>query len=349
MAFSVGGFFYLVISERLFSTYPQDSVIGGIVKLLSDKQKKRFEKQGYLVIEDVLDQETILNPVRAEYQLLLASLLDDWIAQGRIDKKLRNADFFAQLEACYDAGCDWFQPMDISLPGDRITADTPMHFGPAVFALLTAPKLLDIVESLIGPEITSNPIQHVRLKPPVQKLYEDEVRAHIAHTDWHQDRGVAHDTADQTDMVTIWCAITDATLENGCLQVLPKQADQRLMPHCPKSQTAIADGFIDMDRVIPLPVKSGGVVILDPLTAHASLENQTDSFRWSFDIRFNRTGQPTGRAHFPEFVARSKADPGSVLTDWQAWRHSWELARYRLSKAPHIAIHRWQSDAPFCA
>ena len=77
MAFSVGGFFYLVISERLFSTYPQDSVIGGIVKLLSDKQKKRFEKQGYLVIEDVLDQETILNPVRAEYQLLLASLLDD--------------------------------------------------------------------------------------------------------------------------------------------------------------------------------------------------------------------------------------------------------------------------------
>jgi hypothetical protein len=77
-----------------------------------------------------------------------------------------------------------------------------MHFGPAVFALLTAPKLLDIVETLIGPEITSNPIQHVRLKPPARKLYDDEVRAHIAHTDWHQDRGVAHDEADQTDMVT---------------------------------------------------------------------------------------------------------------------------------------------------
>lgn len=323
--------------------------MGGVVKLLSDTQKELFEKQGYLVVENVFDQETILDPVRAEYQVLLASLVDDWIAQGRIDKKLKDADFFAQLEACYDAGCDWFQPMDISLPGERICADTPMHFGPAVFALLTAPKLLDIVETLIGPEITSNPIQHVRLKPPARKLYDDEVRAHIAHTDWHQDRGVAHDEADHTDMVTIWCAITDATLENGCLQVLPKKADQGLLPHCPKSQTAIADGFIDMDRVVPLPVKSGGIVILDPLTAHASLENHTDSFRWSFDIRFNRTGQPTGRAHFPEFVARSKADPEGVLTDWQAWRHSWEQARSRLSTAPHIPIHRWQSDAPFCA
>jgi hypothetical protein len=92
------------------------------VKLLSDTQKELFEKQGYLVVENVFDQETILDPVRAEYQVLLASLVDDWIAQGRIDKKLRDADFFAQLEACYDAGCDWFQPMDISLPGERISA-----------------------------------------------------------------------------------------------------------------------------------------------------------------------------------------------------------------------------------
>ena len=266
-----------------------------------------------------------------------------------IPKKVRELDFFAQLAACYDAGCDWFQPMDISLPGDRITADTPMYFGPAVFDLLTAPKLLDIVESLIGPEITSNPIQHVRLKPPARKLYEDEVRAHIAHTDWHQDRGVAHGEADNTDMVTIWCAITDATVENGCLQVLPKDKGQELLPHCPKSQTAIADGFIDMNKTVPLPVKSGGIIILDPLTPHASLENQTDSFRWSFDIRFNRTGQPTGRAHFPEFIARSKANPETVLTDWRLWRHRWEVARDKLAADTHIPIHRWDSDAPFCA
>ncbi len=86
-------------------------------------------------------------------------------------------DFESKLRVAYAAGCDWFQPMDISLPGDRIHADTPMHFGPAVFDMITAPRLLDMVEDLIGPEITSNPIQHVRIKPPERTLDKDEIRA----------------------------------------------------------------------------------------------------------------------------------------------------------------------------
>ena len=51
-----------------------------------------------------------------------------------------------------------------------------MHFGPAVFDLVTVPALLDLAEDLIGPEITSNPIQHVRIKPPSDALQSDEIR-----------------------------------------------------------------------------------------------------------------------------------------------------------------------------
>jgi hypothetical protein len=58
--------------------------------------------------------------------------------------------FEERLLIAYAAKCDWFQPMDISLPGGFIDADTPMHFGPAVLAMTTAPALLDVVESLIG-------------------------------------------------------------------------------------------------------------------------------------------------------------------------------------------------------
>ena len=102
-------------------------------------------------------------------------------------------------------------------------------------------------------------------------------------------------------------------------------------------------------RAVALPVKAGGVVVFDPMVPHASLENTTQGMRWSFDLRFNVTGQPTGRAHFPEFVARSKAAPGSVLTDWQELRQRWEAARAQLAEAAHIDIHRWRSDAPYCA
>lgn len=307
--------------------------------MLSQDQITSYRRDGFLVVEDVVSD--VLPGVRKEYAGLLDGLCDGW--------KIEADSFEQKLIAAYRAGYDWFQPLDISLPGDRVTEETPFHFGPAVFDMITAPKLLDLVEDLIGPEITSNPIQHVRIKPPATDLRASEVRAHVTRTDWHQDRAVALAEADETDMITVWIAVTDATVENGCLQVMPFETSRDMLPHCPKTQTAIADGFIDERRAVALPVRTGGVVILDPLLPHSSLPNLTDGIRWSFDLRFNRSGEPTGRTHFPEFIARSRANPTSELRDWQGWRRLWEEARTRLARTPHIDIHRWTSDAPFCA
>ncbi len=312
--------------------------------MLNQDQINFYQDNGYLVVEDVLDHTSVLDPVRVEYEALLDRLLEVWgMADG-----LDGASFQDKLTAAYAEGRDWFQPMDISLPGDRIQADTPMHFGPAVFAMIRAPRLLDLVEDLIGPEITSNPIQHVRIKPPARALDQGEVRAHVGGTDWHQDRAVAHADADDTDMITVWIAVTDANVENGCLLVVPNMQTE-MLPHCPKRQTAIADGFLDIDRAIPLPVRSGGVLILHPYLPHASLENMTDGIRWSFDLRYNRSGQPTGRAHFPEFVARSRIQPETELRDWRVWKSMWEATRDRLAGKPHIDIHRWSANSPVCA
>ncbi|MEM6888611.1 MAG: phytanoyl-CoA dioxygenase family protein [Pseudomonadota bacterium] len=314
--------------------------------MLTPKQISRFDRDGYLVIEDVVPAD-LRQRIEAEYSDLLDSLYTAWVRDGRLSAP-HGLDFWGKLHAAYTAGCDWFQPMDISLPGDRISADTPFHFGPAVFDLVRCPQILDVVESLIGPEITSNPIQHIRIKPPAPALQTGEARAHITQTDWHQDRGVGLEEADETQMITVWVAMTDAHESNGCLQVLP-QAHHGMLPHCPKTQMAIAEGFIDEADGLPLPVKAGGIILFHPLTPHASLPNGTDTFRWSFDLRYNVTGQPTGRAHFPAFVARSTAAPHRVLCNWRDWRSSWEEARAQLASAPHVPIHRWQSDAPFCA
>lgn len=314
-----------------------------------DELRRRLDEEGYLVLENVFP-EGVIDAVRAEYAALLETLCKGWIAEGRLAPETLALDFEGRLRAAYVAGLDWFQPMDISLPGGVIEADTPMHFGPAIFALLRHPAILDVVERLIGPEITSNPIQHVRIKPPAHLLKADEVRPHVTYTDWHQDRGVTHDEADETEMVTVWIAITDATAENGCLQVAPRTHREALKTHCPAGiQLSIPDSALDRSRAVPLPVKSGGVVIFHPGTAHASLVNRTEGFRWSFDIRYNVTGQPTGRSHFPSFVARSRRAPETELRSADEWRALWEAARARLARAPHIPIHRWSADAPACA
>ena len=68
---------------------------------------------------------------------------------------------------------------------------------------------------------------------------------------------MGHSEADDTTMVTVWMAVSDATKGNGCLQVIPRTASTGLLPHCAKTQTAIADDFLDESRAVPLPVRSG--------------------------------------------------------------------------------------------
>ena len=82
----------------------------------------------------------------------------------------------------------WF---DFHLPQRHVTHDTPLWVGPAVFRTLVNPKLLDAVESVIGGEIYSNPVQHVRIKPPERRMgRQRDGRPVYGATVWHQDNGV---------------------------------------------------------------------------------------------------------------------------------------------------------------
>ncbi|MEM7025896.1 MAG: phytanoyl-CoA dioxygenase family protein [Pseudomonadota bacterium] len=317
--------------------------------MLSDQQLQRFDEDGFLVVEDLLDQDTIVAPLIAEYEALLDDLRDDWIAEGQLDPNAPAGTFQERISSAYAAGLDYFQPLDISLPPGAITLDTPFHVGPAAFRLLTAPALLDAVESLIGPELTSNPIQHVRIKPPSVELHAGEIRAHITSTDWHQDRAVTLEEADRTRMVTAWVAVTDATVENGCLQVIPGSHRGQMMPHCPQPQVGIPAKLFDQSMAKPLPIRSGGAILFHPLTIHGSLANTSQQVRWSFDLRYNVTGEPTGRPMFPSFVARSRRAPETVLRDPNVWREMWEQARSTLATGEITQIHRWSPDAAHCA
>ena len=146
--------------------------------MLTQSEIERFRSQGFLAVENVVDDAT-LQAVRREYADLLDRLYAGWYAEGRLEVAPEGLSFWEKLDQCYRGGFDWYQPFDISLPHDNIRENTPMHFGPAVFRLVTHPKILDIVESLIGSEITSNPIQHVRIKPPQRAVSSSESRVHV--------------------------------------------------------------------------------------------------------------------------------------------------------------------------
>ncbi len=294
--------------------------------MLTAEQVESFEREGFLVVEDLVDAG-LLADIKAEYANLLEHLCQQWTDKGLLPAEIVGKSFSEQIIATIEAGLDYFQPLDISLPLGDINKDTPCHLGNSVFRLLTEQRILSAVSSLIGPELTSCPIQHVRIKPPLPKVSAGEDRAHIIRTDWHQDRAVALEQADQTKMITVWLAITEATEQNGCLQVIPGSHVQALQPHCPHSQLGIPKSQIDKDLPKSLPVPQGGAILFHPLTIHGSLDNRSDVIRWSFDLRYTVTGQPTGRPQFPEFVVLSQAHPEKVLKDAAVWAESWRQAR----------------------
>ena len=318
--------------------------------MLTDLQLESFYQNGYLVVDDLLNPNE-LEAIKTEYAECLDLQCQQWISQNKMDASVANRSFDEQLLASIEAGLDYFQPLDISLPLGPVEETTPIHLGDNVFHMMTNSRLLDAVESLIGPEITSNPIQHVRIKPPFKDVAIGEGRAHIVKTDWHQDRAVALEEADDTRLVTVWLAITDATVSNGCLQVIPGSHKEQMLPHCPlKTQLGIPTALLDSERIKPLPVKAGGAILFHPLTVHSSLENHSNTIRWSFDIRFNATGHPTGRPAFPEFIARSRSAPETELRDAQTWKESWLKTRTRLAtERPDLTFYRWDGSHPVCA
>ena len=89
--------------------------------MLSRDQILFFETNGYLVVEDVLDQAGLIDPIRKEYSAIIDGLYEDWYVQGKVCVAPDGLDFDGKLLEAYRCGCDWFQPIDIH----RWSGDAP--------------------------------------------------------------------------------------------------------------------------------------------------------------------------------------------------------------------------------
>ena len=320
---------------------------------LTSEQIAHFRDEGYVVVEGLLDPERDLNPVIEEYAGVLDRFAGELFAAGRIASTYADLPFSDRLTQIYaESGKVDAQYFDFSLPQTGVTHETPFWTGPAVFALLRHPAILDAVESLIGPEIYANPVQHVRMKPPEQLTPTDPTTGlpQLGASPWHQDNGVVTEDADDTEIITVWFPLTEATLENGCLAVVPRSAEQGLLAHCPSGLGLhIPTQLFRAADAVPLPMRPGSVLLMHRLTPHCSFSNLSDHVRWSFDLRYNPIGQPTGRAAFPGFIARSRRQPDAELHDATEWRRLWLEARALLAERENPTFNRWHAASPVCA
>ena len=323
---------------------------------LTTVQLAQFATEGYLVVENVVDPERDFAPIYAEYEQVLEGIARELHAEGVISSLYADLPFAARLtEICAESGRVFTQHFDFSLPQNGVRPDTPIHTGPAIFRLLTNPDLLDLVESVIGPEIFSCPVQHTRTKLPQRALGAHAGNGLVGKIPWHQDNGVLMPEADDSTILTVWMPLSEATVANGCMQVIPRSHRVgKLFDHCPGGPggLAIPDALLPPGAPAVLPMQPGSVLLMTQSTVHSSLDNVTpDQVRVSLDLRYQPIGQPTGRPAFAPagFVARSKEHPETELRDPAVWRRNWLAVREALAAQENPAFNRWRADAPVCA
>lgn len=304
--------------------------------MLSDKQLERFASDGFLVVDRLLDDDDLV-PLERDYAQLLDDKCRTLHAAGLLESNFAGYDFgerFARTVAAYPACVDDF---NISLPLINGAVDPDnydAHFSPALFWLQRNDRILDLVESVIGSEISSSPVQQMRIKPPQDRVGAANVtHSNVGITTWHQDTVAVLPEADDTNQVTVWVAVTDADEENGCLVSIPGSHMEGDHPHQPGKiarEPSVPEAIINGRTGTPLPVKRGGVILFHKRNIHSSLPNRSQRLRWSVDIRYHPTGQPSGRPAFPGFVARSRSNPASELRDENLWMQNWQEARRRI-------------------
>ncbi|RKU11067.1 hypothetical protein C6501_13075 [Candidatus Poribacteria bacterium] len=278
-----------------------------------DTNAEKFTEDGYLVVEDVL-QSKDLAPLIAVISEVVDARADELYNAGTISDVFEDLPFERR----------WYAILQECGRENEVFGWHTLVFSEALFNLITHPKVLDVVETIIGNEIQFNGDFWVRPKLPNEKL---------TTLPWHQDSAYMPHTENDTHL-TVWLPLVDVQTENGALQFLPGSHTAGLQTYHRVEGEAFAvpvlpptSSHTDIDT---LEMKKGDLLIFNNLVFHRSLLNRSDTIRWSVDFRFSRTSTSLdGLWHEAIACLARESDSKQCPTSWDTWHTQWQASPHK--------------------
>ena len=273
------------------------------MKGLTEAQIRSYKENGFLVVEDLIPPSAF-DPLISEFNAVIDEKARAYHRQGKLGTMFEDEPFQRRLDRVYRA-------LDEASAQDIWRAVHGKNMKTAgMFAVMTHPAILDVVASMIGPEVLAHPQFNARAKLPHQEA---------TVVPWHQDLGYLEQDAEETFMVNFWIPLVDATVENGCMEVIPGSHGHGLIPHEKiAGYWGVPEDRLPSKEVVSCPLRVGGVLMIQHKTIHRSIPNVSDHIRWSLDLRYSDPAKPTGR-DVPGFIARSQAHPERVAQSHRDW------------------------------
>jgi ectoine hydroxylase-related dioxygenase (phytanoyl-CoA dioxygenase family) len=258
---------------------------GPFVRLTRDEAAS-YDTHGFLVIEDALAPE------------LVAELL------ARLDPLEARVDTFLRT-----------QPEQRAFIADaRAITFTVNPAGRDA-------KLRELISSRVFAELAHD------LLGPAVRLYWDQAvykKSERPRTfGWHQDNGYGF--IEPQGYLTFWIALTDATRENGCIELLPGLHRLGTLAH-----NVGGDGiFLDLPDPLPpglpepiaVPLRAGSLIAMSSLLPHRTGPNNTPRVRKAYIVQCceERAVYWRGDSRKP---APEKYEPVAELPEARQWRLS---------------------------
>jgi phytanoyl-CoA hydroxylase len=216
---------------------------------LTTAQVEAFDADGYVVLPELVDAPTLRS------------------AREEIDT------FEAEVDALLRSSGGRFS---IAETGAITFATHLVTRSERLRDLSRHPTIVGICGDLVGPDVRLYWDQAVYKKPEKPRRFP-----------WHQDNGYAF--VEPQQYLTVWLALTDATLENGCPWVVPG-----LHRHGTLRHTFVDPlGYECLDEpagAVAAEVPAGGAVVFSSLTPHLTGPNTTEAVRKAYILQYAPAG-----------------------------------------------------------
>jgi ectoine hydroxylase-related dioxygenase (phytanoyl-CoA dioxygenase family) len=127
---------------------------------------------------------------------------------------------------------------------------------------------------------------------------------------WHQD-AYYFPFEPARPVVGVWLAVTEATLENGCLHVMPGSHHGAVATHVPDRRPNANYGYMeivdrDTSASVPVLMQPGDLLLFDSHLMHRSTDNHSEGIRAAMVYHFARAAT----------VDRTEEVRGYTVNDW---------------------------------
>jgi phytanoyl-CoA hydroxylase len=232
----------------------------------ADEILEAYAADGYVLATEVMGAADI-----EPFQRVIARGIDAWAkklkAEGKIATLFENEPWDRRLAAI-------FEGQELGLRQWDEVAVTP-----ELWHIISHPKLVDVLESILGPEVAFIGDYHLRPKMPESAL---------TAFPWHQDSQYYGEPTKHMHVVTVTAPLVDLTVENGCLWMIAGSQTWGYLAGARGTDSNIRT-FDDVEKrgtPLPIPMNIGDILAFTNLTFHASKLNNTNRVRWTVDIRY---------------------------------------------------------------